>query len=110
MDTNAVRMYSQLALVAWSVAEGIVLVLARGHATQTAGVRWALLGLACFALWMFLSALTIRDTAVFPREQLVWAFATVEFGAATGAWGWLWVNVRHSFRVSFGRSGRSGAV
>lgn len=77
-----------------------MLVLSRGHAIQTAGVRWSLLGLICFGVWMFLSALTIRDIAVFPRQQALWAFAALEAGTATSAWAWLWVNIRQSFRFS----------
>ena len=95
-----IRLISQVALAMWCVAEGIVLVLSRGHATQTSGVRWALLGLFCFGLWMFLSAITIKSTAIFPRDQVFGYSLTLRPARPIGAWGWLWVNIRQSFRLS----------
>ena len=100
MDTSLIRLLSQIALVGWCVAEGIVLILSRGHATQVSGVRVAIAGLVCFAGWMFLSALSIQDTAIFPRESMLWTFALLEAGTAVSAWGWLVVNIKQSFRLT----------
>ena len=102
MDTSLIRLLSQVALVGWCAAEGIVLILSRGHATQVSGVRVALVGLFCFGAWMFLSAISIKDTQIFPRESLLWTFALLEAGTATAAWGWLILNVKRSFRLSLG--------
>lgn len=104
MDTTWIRLGAQIALVAWCMAEALVLLASRGKWTPVTGVRYALVGLACFAGWMFLSALTIRSIQLFPRENLLWVFAALEAGTAAAAWAWLVVSVHNSFSFSFRRS------
>ena len=104
METTWIRLGAQIALVAWCVVEGLVLLASRGKWTPVTGVRYALVGLACFAGWMFLSALTIRDIEIVPRSSLLWVFALLEAGTAGAAWVWLIVSVKHSFHFVFRRS------
>ena len=96
-----VRMISQVALVAWCFAEAALLILSRKRMTEVVGVWWALIGLACFAGWMALSSITIRDTALVPRGSVVWVFALLELGATIAAWANWIANVRRSFHFHF---------
>ena len=97
MDTTAIRLGCQVLLVGWCAATAVVVLLSRGRMMHAAGHSWALLGLASFGLWMFLSALTIKDTELFPRSSVLWLFALVEVGSVVGAWGWLGVYARRNF-------------
>ena len=99
MDTTVVRLIAQMLLLAWCTAMAAMLLIARGRTMQPAGQGWALLGLASFGGWMFLSALSIKDTALFPRSAVLWIFAMSEVGTAAGAWGWLLAYVHRNFHV-----------
>jgi hypothetical protein len=98
--TSLIRLLSQMALVTWAATEGVLLLLSRGRHTPVVGVRFSLTALVCFGAWMFLSALTIRDTALFPRDQLLWWFALLEAGTATAAWASTVVKVRKTFNFN----------
>ena len=99
MDTSMLRLISQVLLVMWCATAMAVAVLSRGKTFHAAGLRWAVLGLSNFGVWMFLSAITIRDTELFPRGSVLWLFAAVELGTTAGAWGWLVLHVRRNFHV-----------
>jgi len=105
--TTLIRITSQIALVAWCVAEAMVLIVSRGNKMPVAGVRWALVGLASFALWQTLSSFTIKDSGMMPREQLVAVFAGLELLTAVMAWGWLVASARQSFHFTL-RVGKPG--
>ena len=109
MDTPtvAIRLVSQVSLVLWCVAAAGVLSLSHRHRVQLAGMLWAVMGLACFAMWMFLSALTIRAIQLVPRDSLLWLFAGLEAATTVGAWGWLVVYTRHNFHFTFHLRGKS---
>jgi hypothetical protein len=76
-----------------------MLIYARGRLTPIVGTRWAMGGLACFALWMMLSSVSIAATGIIDRAELVGVFAVLEAGTAIGAWGWLICNVHARFRL-----------
>jgi hypothetical protein len=97
-----IRLASQVALSTWAITEVAMLLYTRKRLLVVVGVRWAIFGLACFALWMFLSSISIYATAVIPRGDLVNVFASLELGTAIGAWGWLICNVHARFRIVAG--------
>lgn len=99
MDTSMLRLIAQVLLVMWCATTAVVVVMSRGKTFHVTGLRWAVLGLSSFGVWMFLSALTIRDTELFPRSSVLWLFALAELGAAAGAWGWLVLHVRRNFHI-----------
>lgn len=101
MDTTTLRIAAQVLLVCWCVPAAALMVASRRRAVQVYGVRWGVLALACFGAWMFLSAISIKDTAVIPRESIVWLFAMLELGTAAGAWGGLVVYARHNFTFAW---------
>lgn len=99
MDSSWVRLASQIALTTWAIVEIATLLYTRGHLTPVAGTRWAISGLCCFAAWMFLSSLSVSNTALIPRSDLVNVFSVLEVGTAVGAWGWLASNIRTKFKI-----------
>lgn len=102
MDSSVLRLISQVALSTWAITEIAMLLYTRKRLLLVVGTRWAILGLACFALWMFLSSISIYAVAIIPRADLVVVFALLELGTAIGAWGWLASNVRARFRFTVG--------
>ena len=102
MDSAIFRLVAQVALTTWAIAEIAILISARTRLSVVTGVRWAVLGLICFATWMFLSSISIYAVALISRGDLVPVFAFLELGAAVGAWGWLIANVRVRFKIAAG--------
>lgn len=98
-----IRLLAQVALTGWAAAEAMKQILTRGRDTPTEGTRFAVAGLLCFGVWMFMSALSIKAVALFPREDTVWAFALLEAVTAIAAWSHLIVNLRHTFRLTHWR-------
>lgn len=94
------RLVAQISLTSWAIAEIAMLAYTHGSLMPVVGHRWGAVALACFAGWMFLSSLTIQNTALFPRSSVVGAFALLEMGTAVGAWGWFWANVRARFKIT----------
>ena len=99
MDSSLFRMAAQIALTTWAITEIVMLLSARGRLAPLTGTRWAIVGLLCFAAWMFLSSVSIAAVAVIDRAGLVTVFAALEAGAAISAWGWLICNVHARFRI-----------
>lgn len=100
MDSVYFRLAAQVALTTWALAEIAMLLLVRGQRGAVVGTRWAILGLCCFASWMFLLSLSIYAVAIIPRASIVLILAVQEVGAAIGAWGWLIANARVRFKIN----------
>lgn len=98
MDWTTIRLTAQVLLTSWAIAEIVMLAAARGTMSPVVGQRWATIGLGSFAVWMFLSSLSIQDTALFPRSDIVGVFAILELSAAICAWGWFVQNARARFQ------------
>ena len=92
MDSALVRMFAQVALTTWAITQIVLLVSARGRVAPIAGVRWAVLGLICFATWMLLLSISGVATGPVQRGDILWPLALLEAGTAVGAWGWLIAN------------------
>jgi hypothetical protein len=67
MDSSLVRMVAQVAMTTWAITQIALLVTARGRVAAVTGVRWAALGLVCFASWMFL--LSVSGVATGPDSS-----------------------------------------
>ena len=100
MDSVLLRLIAQVALSTWAITEIAMLLFTRKQAERITGTRWAVFGLICFAVWMFLLSISIFAVAVIPRGDLVGVFVVLELGSAIGAWGWLIANARLRFRIA----------
>lgn len=99
MDSSVFRIFAQVALTTWAVAEIAMLIFVRNRIEPVAGTRWAIFGLTFFAAWMFTLSISIYAVAIVPRGNLVWLFILLELGTAVGAWGWLIANSLMRFRI-----------
>lgn len=104
LDTTTMRLVAQVALVSWCVGEIVVLLLLRGKWVRLVGIQWAIGGLTCFALWMLISALSIRDVAFFPRSLAVGPLALLEMGTAFCAWAHWIALTRRTFHIAWHRT------
>ena len=98
MDWTTIRLTAQVLLTSWAIAEIVMLAAARGTMSPVVGQRWANHRPWQFCCLMFLSSLSIQNTALFPRSDIVGVFAILELSAAICAWGWFVQNARARFQ------------
>jgi hypothetical protein len=110
MDWSAVRQWSQIALIAFSLAGSGLAWVVRGRKIKMVYMGHVICGLLLFATWMTLSSLSIRGIGPFTRDQFVPYIASVEALTAFMAWSWLLLASKATFSLSFNRrSDETGA-
>ena len=93
-----IRLGAHFMLLGWSTAIAILLFLARGKTVRVMHFPIALIGLICFNLWLLGLLVSVRSTALIPREILVTSLGLLELATAVAAWSWLLLSVKYSFR------------
>ena len=86
MDWSLIRLIAQIALIGWSLAAIMLLLMANGHPSKLVGKSWALAGLVCFAGWLAILSMSIGAGR---RTEFVPVLSLLESGTAAGAWGCL---------------------
>ncbi len=90
------RLVAHTAAISLITAAIFAIVVARNAVPHW---RLAVASLTFLDIWMILLALSVRNAAILPRDQLVPMLAILELGATNLAWCWFAMTVRINFRL-----------
>ncbi len=100
MDSTPLRLAAHLLTIGLLLAAICAIVLAQGKALHWRYWRLLVAVLTVWLLWFIGLAVSVRGTAMIPRETLTWTLGILELTGAVGGWLWWWLTVRASFRLT----------
>ncbi len=100
MESTGIRLLAHLLTLGLLLAVIGCLIMANGKPLNWRHWRLLCAVLATYAIWFFLLSISLRDTGLLKRAEMIWSLGLIELAGASAGWTWLVLSVRLSFRVA----------